>query len=204
MTEALVEVSLVARQNVFTAKAEDNEKNEASDTADATVTFTDVKPAIEVTKVANPTSVLEPGGDVTYTFTVKNTSPAKEPVTITSLSMTRSGRCLGMLTASRHGPEHPGCLAARFPGDRGAESVSLGDSHKKTCSRPRLTDDEKNEASDTADATVTFTDVKPAIEVTKVANPTSVLEPGGDVDLHVHGEEHLAGEGAGDDHELVR
>ena len=36
-----------------------------------TVTFTDVKPAIEVTKVANPTSVLEPGGDVTYTFTVR-------------------------------------------------------------------------------------------------------------------------------------
>ena len=62
MTKALVGQPGDSHKNVFTAKAEDNEENEASDTADATVTFTDVLPAIEVTKVANPTSVPEPGG----------------------------------------------------------------------------------------------------------------------------------------------
>ena len=44
-------------------------------------------PTIEVTKTADPTAVPETGGDVTFTFVVKNTS-TEEPVTITSLDDT--------------------------------------------------------------------------------------------------------------------
>jgi hypothetical protein len=44
-------------------------------------------PTITVTKTANPTSVLEPGGDVTYTVSVHNNgTQAVQAVTITSLS----------------------------------------------------------------------------------------------------------------------
>ena len=178
VTKALVGQPGDSHKNVFTAKAEDNEENEASDTADATVTFTDVLPAIEVTKVANPTSVPEPGGDVTYTFTVKNTSPAKEPVTITSLSDDKFGTLAGDADC-----QIDTVLAwdasCTFQVTK-ALVGQPGDSHKNVFTA-KAEDNEENEASDTADATVTFTDVLPAIEVTKVANPTSVPEPGGDV-----------------------
>ena len=70
--------------NVFTATAEDNDLTPATDTDDATVDFSDVAPAIEVTKTADPTSVPETGGNVTFAFTVENTS-TEEAVTITGL-----------------------------------------------------------------------------------------------------------------------
>ena len=71
--------------NVFTGKAVDNDETEAVDTDDATVDFSNVLPTIEVTKTANPTAIPETGGNVTFTFTVKNTS-SEESVTIKSLS----------------------------------------------------------------------------------------------------------------------
>ncbi len=77
-----------AHINVFTAKAIDNDNTEATDTDDATVDFTNVLPTIEVTKTADPTAVPETGGNVTFTFVVKNTS-SEEPVTITSLERQR-------------------------------------------------------------------------------------------------------------------
>ncbi len=83
-----------AHNNVFTAKAVDNDNTEATDDDDATVDFTNVLPTIEVTKTANPTAVFEPGEDVTFTFVVKNTS-SEEPVTITSLSDSVYGTLAG-------------------------------------------------------------------------------------------------------------
>ena len=63
---------------------EDDETNSANDSDDATVTFTDALPSLDVTKAASPTSVAEPGGTVTFTVIVDNTSV--EPITITSLT----------------------------------------------------------------------------------------------------------------------
>ena len=48
--------------NEVTAKAEDNEGNEATATAEAQVEVTDVLPQISVTKVPDPKSLPEPGG----------------------------------------------------------------------------------------------------------------------------------------------
>ena len=64
------------------------------DNDDATVDFTNVAPTIDVTKTANPTAVPETGGNVTFTFTVKNTS-TEEPVTITSLNDSVYGTLAG-------------------------------------------------------------------------------------------------------------
>ena len=60
--------------NVFTAIVSDNDGNTDTASDDATVTFADVKPSLTVTKTANPTSVDFRGANVTFTFTVVNTS----------------------------------------------------------------------------------------------------------------------------------
>ena len=57
----------------------------SSHTNDTTECFTTVGPSISVDKSANPTSIQEPGGNVTFTVVVKNTSEF-DPITITSLS----------------------------------------------------------------------------------------------------------------------
>ena len=62
------------RQRVH-GSAVDNDGTDATDDDDATVDFTDVAPTIEVTKTANPTAVPETGGNVLFTFVVKNTPP---------------------------------------------------------------------------------------------------------------------------------
>ncbi len=70
--------------NVFTAKAVDNDNTEPRTTTMPRWTSPTSCPTIDVTKTADPTSVPETGGNVIFTFVVKNTS-TEEPVTITSL-----------------------------------------------------------------------------------------------------------------------
>jgi hypothetical protein len=48
--------------NTVTAKAKDDENTEVTKTGSATVSFTNVAPTLDVTKMASPTSVDEPGG----------------------------------------------------------------------------------------------------------------------------------------------
>jgi len=69
--------------NVATATAVDSSGRIVSATDDATVTVTDVKPKICVTKKASVTSVPYTGGWVTYTITVKNSGG--EPITLTKV-----------------------------------------------------------------------------------------------------------------------
>ena len=88
-TEWLASDSLAPHTNVVTVTAEDNEGTDAADDDDATVTFSDVAPPIRITKTANPTSVPETGGDVTFTFLVENIG--QEDVTLTSLTDTVFG-----------------------------------------------------------------------------------------------------------------
>ncbi|OGC80552.1 hypothetical protein A3K01_03350, partial [candidate division WWE3 bacterium RIFOXYD1_FULL_43_17] len=150
----------------------------ATDTDDATVSFTDVLPTIEVTKTANPTSVPETGADVTFTFTVKNTS-SEEPVTITSLSDSVYGILAG--DADCHvGTVLAANASCTFSITEEVEGDYEGADHTNTFTG-KAVDDDNTEATDTDDATVSFTDVLPTIEVTKTANPTSVPETGVDV-----------------------
>ena len=70
--------------DTVTASGTDDEGNPVSDADSATVTVLDVPSAIELIKTADPTEVFEPGGNITYTFTVNNLSPV-DWVTIDSL-----------------------------------------------------------------------------------------------------------------------
>ncbi len=60
-----------------------NDAGTDSDSDDATVTIDDVAPTVQVDKSADPTHLNEPGGTVTFTVDVKNTS--NESVTLTDL-----------------------------------------------------------------------------------------------------------------------
>ena len=72
--------------NTATATGTDDENNTATDDDSETIDYTDVLPAIDILKEADLDIVPVPGGMVTYTFTITNTSDAStDPLEITSL-----------------------------------------------------------------------------------------------------------------------
>ncbi len=166
--------------NLFTATATDDENNSVSDDDDATVTYTDVAPAIQVTKDVIPTAVSEGGvgsHDVTYTFQVTNSSPAStDPISITALADSLLGPLAGDADCQVGTVLAPGAacsfevLATLPAANAGTSVVNLFTA--------TATDDENNSVSDDDDATVTYTDVAPVIQVTKDVVPTAVSEGG--------------------------
>jgi LPXTG-motif cell wall-anchored protein len=69
--------------DTVTAAASDDEGNPATGSDDATVAFSDSLPSLQVTKTASPSAVGDPGGIVSFSVAVENTSP--EPVALISL-----------------------------------------------------------------------------------------------------------------------
>ncbi len=167
--------------NVFTATVTDGDDNNAADTDDETITYIDVAPAIEVTKTANPTSLPETGGSVTFTYRIANTGP--EAVTVTGIVDDKFGSLLATAETQIGGPI---IIPATDP-DSYFEftytTTLASDSLTAHVNRVDVTavDNDGTSATDWDDETVTFTDVAPLIEVTKTAHPTHVLETGDNV-----------------------
>ncbi len=163
--------------NIVEASGLDDDNLPVSDTDDAVVTITDVPSAVSMTKTASPGSLDEPGGDVTFTFTVNNDS-AVDSVTIDSLSDDTFGDLNGQGDCSV-----PQTILA---GDSYSCSITVfvggnaGDTHTNVATASGL-DDDGNPVSAADDETVTIDDVPSSIMTTKTANPTSVPETGGDV-----------------------
>ena len=150
----------------------------AGGTGTATITNARRVPAIDVTKTANPTSVPETGGNVTFTFLVKNTGPVD--VTLTSLTDT----VFGDLTA------YTGTTCV-LPQTLAAVSGSYSCSITKWLASDTLTPHSNTITATAADAggatatdndseTVTFTDVRSYLSVTKSVSSPTLPEPGGD------------------------
>ncbi|HPA33939.1 MAG TPA: DUF11 domain-containing protein, partial [Anaerolineaceae bacterium] len=123
---------------------------------------TDVLPEIAVVKTANPTSIPEPGGLVTFTFQVQNTGTV--PLTITSLTDSIFGTLAG----------DADCQVGTILGVGGSCEFTYtttingnaGDTHLNLFTA--LGEDQYgNPVSDEDDAEVIFTDILPEIEVTK-------------------------------------
>jgi len=155
---------------------EDNEGGQASDSDEETVTVTDVGPDIRITKTANPASVPETGGNVTFTFLVENIG--QENVTLTSLTDTVFGDLNGQGDCATGGFIPAGgsttCAVTVF-----LASDDLTAHTNVVTAVGTDNDGSTDEATDKE--TVTFDDVAPAINVTKTAAPASVPETGGDV-----------------------
>jgi hypothetical protein len=135
-----------------------------------------VLPTVNVDKTANPTTMPEPGGPVTYTVVVTNTSA--QSLTITSLTDNVYGdlNTRGTCTTANGTVLAPGAMyscafTAPFTGNAGA---SLTDVVTVTAVNPAGVT-----VTDTDDATVTLTPVPPTVLVDKTASPASRPEPGG-------------------------
>ena len=170
-----------------------------------TCTFTNErKPSsIDVTKTPTPSSVDEPGGSVTYTVTVRNTS-AVDHVLLTAASFVDK--------VNKNAPADGGSVVAISPDCNGAttgdgfpvtldrqgganDSVSCtfglavaGNGGDKVNDRITVTgtDDANRDVSDYAEATVDVKNVNPGIDVQKTVKSTgsfgetaSQPEPGG-------------------------
>ncbi len=181
-TEWLESPDLTPHNNVVKATALYG-KQSVEDEDDADVTFVDVLPEIAITKTANPTSVPQTGADVTFTFAIEN--PSNETVTVTSLHDDVFGDLLPEAVSQNGGNAivlEPGA-GYSFNITRRLSSPDLTP-HTNTVT-VKAKDDEGNKVSDEDDATVTFTEVRIEIDVTKTANPTAVPETGGDVEFTV-------------------
>jgi len=173
--------------DVVTATVEDDGGSPASASAGASVTITDLLPTIEVAKAADPTTLPEPGGAVTFTVGVTNT--AAETVTLTSLldapygdladpgnTLISSRTCVTGGTLAPGG----GVYSCTFQAD-----VSGGPGIYTDVVTATIEDDESNTVEESGNAAVTITDVASSIAVRKVADPTAVPEPGGAVTFTV-------------------
>ena len=175
-------------ENTVTADVQDDDGNTATDDDDATVVYTDVLPTLSVTKTAAPASIPEPGGTVTFTVAVTNTSV--EAVTVTSLTDDVFGDLLDPLNPLSNNtcPAQPTALAVGATMTCSFDAVVTGDAsgpdHQNTVTATAA-DDDGNTATADDDATVTFSDTPPAIDVTKTPSPTSLPEPGGTVTFSV-------------------
>ena len=150
-----------------------------SDTDAESVNVTDLLPDISVTKTADPTSVVEPGGNVEYEVGITNN--VDEDVTITSIVDDKFGNLA--TEAAGSGCEVGSTLEANSSCSfTFTETITgdAGDSHTNVVTVD-VTDNEQNTDTDTAQAKVTITDLLPDISVTKTADPTFVSEPGGNV-----------------------
>jgi len=159
--------------------------NRISGQDDATVTITDVLPDISVTKTATPGNVLEPGGLVSFSVTINNTSLASsDPVTIDTLNDKRPSP--GGTVTSLQGVGD--CSVPQTIAAGGSYSCSFdllvtgnaGDSESDLATASG-NDDDGNAVSASDDATVTINDVPSSIQLLKSAAPDTLDEPGGSV-----------------------
>ncbi|MBX3285760.1 MAG: VWA domain-containing protein, partial [Actinobacteria bacterium] len=167
--------------DTVTVTGTDDDGGSVSDSADAAVRITDVPSSLAVTKVANVDSLPEPGGPVTYTVSVTNTS-AVDSVSITSVTDSVDGGT--PFAAGGDCPTLVGVLLA--PGDDASCTFTLdvagqpGDSVADTVTVAGI-DDDQQPVSDSADESVAITGVASSLAVTKVASVDSLPEPGGPV-----------------------
>lgn len=180
-TRAVSGAPAAAFVNTATAQGTDDDNQPVSAQDNATVTFNDVASSLDVLKTANPSSMPEPGGDVTYTVRVTNTSTT-DSVTINSVIDDKFGDVGASCNPAVGSTLAPGAaMTCVF-----VEPITgnAGFSHINTVVASG-TDDDGKQLSDQDDATVTITNVPSSIDVTKTANVSELLEPGGDVQFTV-------------------
>lgn len=167
--------------NTVTAVAADDEGNRVKASDRTAVAITDVLPQLEVSKVAYPSRLREPGGVVQ--FTVRVTNQSVEDVVLTSLvdsvhgSLSGQGTCSVPQAGLTLRPN--GLYKCTFSAEL---SGNAGDSETDSVTAV-VVDDEGNRAKASGRATVNIIDVLPVIAVSKTVQPTSVPEPGSMVEF---------------------
>jgi hypothetical protein len=151
--------------DVVTASGQDDDGNNVGVSASATVNVNDVPSSITLTKTASPTSVDEPGGNVTFTFVVYNTS-AVDTVTIDSMKDTIFGDLTLVSDSTCSVPQTitaGGTYTCSFIAYV-AGNASDSETNVATISG---SDDDGNPISASDDATVNVNNLPPAATLTK-------------------------------------
>lgn len=164
--------------DTVTALSTDSRGNQVSGSDTATVTILDVQPGISVIKTANPTEILEPGGQVAFTVTVNNNSVSSDPVTIASLTDDIHGDLDGQGDCST--PQtiaSGGSYACTFTA---AVTGNYLDFETDTVTASGA-DDDSNPVSGSDSATVNITNVLSSITLDKTVDQQTLDEPGGNV-----------------------
>jgi uncharacterized repeat protein (TIGR01451 family) len=182
---ALVSGAPGTHTNVVTAIASDNEGTPAQDDDPAEVSITDIPVDISVLKEADPTTVPETGGDVTFTVTVTNHNA--EDVTLDSLTddvfgdLNGQGDCAVPQTLLASGGTYTcSFLIAGLSG-----SASGPEPWHENEVTAVASDDDGGSDTATDIARVGFDDIPPEISIVKTADPGTVPETGGDVTFTV-------------------
>ena len=181
--------------DVVTASGTDDDGNPVSGHDDATVTITDLASSILVTKTADPTSLPEPGGNASFSVTVKNTS-AVDSVTITSLNDDVYGNLDGK--GSCDVPVHAGPrseLRLRVHGRLSPATPAAQHTDVVTASG---TDDDGNPVSGHDDAVGDDHEHAEFDSGDEVGDADLAAGAGRERDLRRHGQEHVGGR-LGDD-----
>ncbi len=171
--------------NTLTAAAQDDEGNTVVENASTSVTFTDALPTLAASFSVQPPSLPEPGGTVTYTLSLTNTST--EPLTLTALSDTLLGGLHGQGDCAL--PQTLAVGAAYSCTYPVAVSGNAGETLPNTLTAAAQ-DDEGNPAVENALATVTFTDALPAIDSELLRGPRLAARARRDGDLHPGPHQH--------------
>ena len=172
ITRTLSSDLLIPHINTVTVTAVDEFGRSDTDDDDATVTFSDVPPAISVIKTAAPTSVPETGGDVVFTITVENTGT--EAVDLTGAV----DSVFGPIPVPEFDRTH---LEVGQTATYSFTEFMVGepDGPHNNVVTVTAEDNEGTEVSDEDDADVVYTDILPTLEVVKDVTPSYMDEPGG-------------------------
>jgi hypothetical protein len=161
---------------VVSASGQDDDNSPVSDDGEKTISLSDAQPDISVSKTANPSSVPESGGNVTFTVLVTNN--INEAVTLDSLTddefgdLDGEGDCVtgGIVPANgSYNCSFQWSISGNFGNDQQSDVTA------------EVSDDESNTDQASDGATVNFTDVLPDIDINVTASPSTVEDPGENV-----------------------
>lgn len=163
--------------NVVTAGGLDDDGEAVQGEGSETVTIIDVPSAILVEKVASSASVLEPGGNITFGFAIKNESSADE-VVIDNLNDSVYGDVTAVPGSSCELPQTIAAgqsynceITAMVRGAAGYVENSVATATGR--------DDDGNRVAHSDGAVVAIDDVDSGIELRVIPDNPEVTEPGG-------------------------
>ncbi|MCB0164077.1 MAG: hypothetical protein KDI79_07625 [Anaerolineae bacterium] len=171
-----------SHQTSINATAIDNDGNLDQDSGSASVSFSNVESSISVTKSANKSSVAEPGENVTYTVEMVNTS-SYDTVTLTSLTDDKFGNITSACTPTlpktlTPNQKHTCQFTKQVTGN-------AGQTHTNKVTASGTDDDNIAVSKQSNGVSIDITDVSSSISVSVEANPNSVNENGGTVNITV-------------------
>lgn len=161
--------------NVVTATASYGESGIIEESDDATVTILDIPSSLSLTKTAYPSTVKEPGAEVTFNVMVANTSKVDQ-VTVNSLMDSIHGDLDGSGDCALPRVMQPGgiygCEFTAFVGGQGG-------GEEQNLLVASGVDDDGLAVSALDIATVAILDLPPSVVARKTADPVVVPEEGG-------------------------